>query len=248
MKTVLITGCSKGIGLEFARQYANAGWRVIATYREAPTEALERLQADADDLRLAECHVDSIEGIEKLAVSVADTPIDVLISNAGLMGRGGGPADQKGELFGSLDYELFDEYMATNVRGPAKLIERLVGNVSRSETRKIVVISSGAGSFGMPSPLPGSYWYKASKSALNMVVRNMAKDLKSFGISVVLFHPGLVMTERLEPMRERILSMSGQERPFETNQAVANMIATIERADPEGNARFVKNDGSEMPW
>ena len=248
MKTALVTGTSKGIGLEFAKQYAALGWRVVATYRGSPTEALERLNQSAENVNLIDVNIANLNEIDQVAEALGETQIDALISNAGMMGRGGGPEAQVGEHIGTLDYDLFDEYMAINVRAPAKLIEALLGNLKRSENGKAIVISSGAGSFGMPATLPGNYWYKASKAALNMVMRNVANDLRPAGVTVLMFHPGLVLTERLAPMREKILKMSGQEKPFETVEAVANMIATIDRAGLEDSGRFVRNDGSEMPW
>jgi len=248
MKTVLITGTSKGIGLEFAKQYAQNDWQVIATYRGTPSEALAKLNDEYEAVKLADCDLSKAEEIDALAASLQGVPIDVLISNAGLMGRGGGPEAQMGERIGTLDYDLFDLYMATNVRAPAKLVEALLENLNKSDVKKVAMISSGAGSFGMPATLPGNYWYKASKAALNMVMRNMATDLKPEGISLVMLHPGLVITERLEPMREKIIKMSGQEKPYETQEAVSNMIATIDQTRVEETGKFVKNDGSEMPW
>ncbi len=248
MKTALITGTSKGIGLEFAKQYGAKDYNVIATYRGELSAGLQSLKENNENIWLMDCSLDDLDQIDQMAENLADQDIDVLISNAGLMGREGGPAAQIGERIGTLDYGLFDLYMATNVRAPAKLVECLLENVKRSKDKKIAIISSGAGSFGMPATLPGNYWYKASKAALNMIMRNMADDIRSAGVTLLNFHPGLVITERLEPMRDMIMKMSGQEKPFETSEAVANMIETIDRSSIEQSGSFVRNDGSKMPW
>ncbi|GAB5486959.1 MAG: SDR family oxidoreductase [Parasphingorhabdus sp.] len=248
MQTVLVTGTSKGVGLEFTKQYLERGSRVIATYRGEPSAALQELKNNNENIWLIDCSLDSLDEIDRMAEILAGQEIDILISNAAIMGRAGGPAAQVGERIGTLDYDLFDLYMATNVRAPAKLVESMLENIKSGNEKKIAMISSGAGSFGMPATLPGNYWYKSSKAALNMVMRNIANDLKPEGVTLLNFHPGLVITERLEPMRDMIMKMSGQEKPFEPHDAVASMITTIERATVDDSGRFVRNDGSDMPW
>lgn len=99
----------------------------------------------------------------------------------------------------------------------------------------------------MPGP-PGMYWYKASKSAVNMLMKNAARDLKESGVTVLTFHPGLVLTDRLAPMREKIMSMPGQEKPFEPDEAVAGMIDVISNATLDDSGRFVGNQGQTIPY
>lgn len=248
METVLITGTSKGIGLEFAKQYTSKGCRVYGTYRGQPSQSLEALNAEAKNFSLVKCDLGSLAEIDQLAESLADTPLDTIISNAGVMGRGGPPGAPNGEQIGELDYDLFDLYMSVNVRAPAKLAERLRDNLKEGASPKFVAISSGAGSFGMTATLPGNYWYKSSKAALNMVMRNIAVDLKLAGVTVLTLHPGLVLTERLAPMRDKILSMPTQEKAFEPQEAVANMIKAISAATIDDTGRFIRNDGTTMPW
>ena len=247
MPTVLITGASKGIGLEFARQYANLNWTVIATRRSDRDDGLSKLAAERLNVLIKPLDVDDLGAIDRLANQFKTDPIDLLINNAGRMGDGNDPTAQTGEMFGSLKYELMDEYFRTNVRGPVKMMEAFRDNILASTQKKMVTISSGAGSFAMPGP-PGLYWYKASKSAVNMLMKNVARDLKKDGVTVLTFHPGLVLTERLAPMRSKIMKMSGQEQPFETDEAVKGMINVISKATIEDSGRFVGNQGQTIPF
>ena len=248
MPTILITGASKGIGLEFTRQYAKFGWHVIPTYRGEMPETLASLQQEYPEVTPEHLDVDDLHYIDALATRLAGKPIDVLLNNAGRMGGPGGPQAQTGESFGTLDYELLDAYIHTNVRAPIRMAEAFLENLQLGVEKKIITISSGAGSFGMPATLPGLYWYKASKSAVNMIMRNLARDLKEQGITVVNFHPGLVITERLAKMREKLVAMSGQEKPYELDEAVKNMMSVIAELRIEDSGRFIKNTGEDMPW
>lgn len=247
MPTVLITGASKGIGLEFARQYAAANWTVIATRRSDRNDGLAQLASEHANVLVKHLDVDDLESIDRLANQFSGDPIDVLINNAGRMGDGNDPTAQFGEKFGTLQYELMDEYFRTNVRGPIKMLEAFRDSVMASTHKKMVTISSGAGSFAMPGP-PGMYWYKASKSAVNMLMKNAARDLKESGVTVLTFHPGLVLTDRLAPMRAKIMSMPGQEKPFEPDEAVAGMINVIANATLSDSGRFVGNQGQTIPY
>lgn len=247
MPTVLITGASKGIGLEFARQFAELNWTVIATRRSAKDDGLSKLAKERANILIKPLDVDDLDAIDRLANQFSGDPIDVLINNAGRMGDGNDPTAQFGEMLGSLNYELMDAYFRTNVRGPIKMLEAFRESVIASTHKKMVTISSGAGSFSMPGP-PGLYWYKASKSAVNMLMKNAARDLSKEGVTVLTFHPGLVLTERLAPMRSKIMKMPGQEKPFEPDEAVAGMIKVILTATLEDSGRFLGNQGQTIPY
>ncbi|MEL7536557.1 MAG: SDR family oxidoreductase [Pseudomonadota bacterium] len=248
MPTVLITGATKGIGLELATQYAAAGWTVYATHRGGGFDALATLGSDLDNVLLAELDVDDLDAIDRLAEQLSGVAIDVLINNAGRMGDGNDPSAQTGEMFGTLRYSLFDEYLRTNARGPIKMLEAFLPHVRSSSYKKMVTISSGAGSFGMPPGPPGLLWYKASKAAVNMLMVNAAKALQRDEITVLTFHPGLVLTERLKPMREKLLKISGQEKPFEVADAVRGIIQAIDSATPADSGSFLGNQGQSLPF
>jgi NAD(P)-dependent dehydrogenase (short-subunit alcohol dehydrogenase family) len=204
MATVLITGANQGIGLEFARQYAARGWTVLATHRRTNTPpALATLAAKHPAVRIERLDVSDPAQIEALATRLEGLPIDVLINNAGLVRTD--PLDQPSgntnQMFGTLDFDLLDDFIHTNVAGPLKMAEALIGNVEAGQQKKIIAISSAAGCVSMPpfmpngSPVPDHYWYRISKAALNNAMRLLAAQFEKTGVTVVMFHPGGVQVE-----------------------------------------------------
>lgn len=200
--TVLITGANRGLGFEFARQYAADGWNVIATARKP--EAADDLQALAEEysgVTIEQLDVLDLDRIDALAAKYADQPIDVLLNNAGISGN-----PMPGQMFRKLDYDLFDDFMQTNARGPLKMSEAFLKHVEASEQRKIVVVSSRAGLFSQfGAAARGTYFYRASKTALNMLMLQVADDVKRRGITVVMLNPGLVDTQnQLTELNEKL--------------------------------------------
>ena len=131
--TVLITGASRGIGFELARQYAELGWGVIATCRDpAAATALQGLALNFNNVLIEQLDVTDFDEMDALAARYKGVPIDVLINNAGILG---GNDRQK---FGTFDYAAFDEVMAVNVVGPIRMVELFVDNVAMSEQKKIM--------------------------------------------------------------------------------------------------------------
>ncbi|OGT83985.1 MAG: hypothetical protein A3G96_05500, partial [Gammaproteobacteria bacterium RIFCSPLOWO2_12_FULL_52_10] len=198
-ETVLITGSNQGIGFEFAKQYAANGWTVIATHRRLTTpDSLISLAATYPKVRIERMDVTDAEQIEALGAKLKGMPIDILLNNAGLVRTD--PLDKPGgntnQLFGTLDYQLLDDFIHTNVAGPLKITETFIENVKASRQKKIVAISSAAGSVSVPpfmpngSPIPDHYWYRISKAALNSAMRLISAQFKDDGITVVMFHPG----------------------------------------------------------
>ena len=114
--TVLITGCSRGIGLEFARQYAAKGWQVIASCR-TPESASELTAAAANfpSMTIETLDVTQHQMIDALAEKYLDTPVDVLINNAGISGG------YKHQVFGGIRYDHFSDVFATNFMAPLKM-------------------------------------------------------------------------------------------------------------------------------
>jgi NAD(P)-dependent dehydrogenase (short-subunit alcohol dehydrogenase family) len=239
MPTVLITGASRGLGLEFARQYAADGWRVIACARR-PAEAAELNElASGSGGRLTVHAVDVGEHaqIEALARELDGTPIDVLINNAGVMGRES--FAEKGlatQSFGHSDYEDWERTLRINVLGPMKMAEALVDNVAASAQRKIVTLTSIVGSMGQ-SRFGGLYAYRSSKSAANSVMKAMSVDLKPRGIIAAPLHPGWVRTE-----------IGGPRGELDVATSVAGLRKVIAALTPADAGRFLQWDGRELPW
>jgi NAD(P)-dependent dehydrogenase (short-subunit alcohol dehydrogenase family) len=247
--TVLITGANQGIGLEFAKEYAARGWTVIATHRRPTTPAeLAVLAAKYPKVRIERLDVTDAAQIEALGKKLKGVPIDVLLNNAGLvrtdpLDKPGGNANQR---FGTLDYKLLDEFIHTNVAGPLKITETFIDNVKASRQRKIIAISSAAGSVSVPpfmpngSSVPDHYWYRISKAALNSAMRLLSAQFKNDGVIVVMFHPGGVQVESFGNVK-----LAGFVPPAE---AVGKMIKTIGGLTLKDSGRFMDNDGKDHPW
>ncbi|MEO8223633.1 MAG: SDR family oxidoreductase [Gammaproteobacteria bacterium] len=231
---VLITGANRGIGLEFARHYAGRGYRVLATCR-SPSAAAE-LQALAG--KFPAVTVDTLDvldhaGVDALALKYADLPIDILLNNAGI---GGGGDNQ---LFTRLNYGVFEEVMAVNAVGPIKVCEAFLKHVQASRQKKMITVSSSQGSIGKVDA-PRLYWYRASKAAVNMLMANLAVQLKSRGITIGLVTPGATDTDFMKGLPKRML------RPVA--DAVTDMAREIDRFDVSRTGQFVDTTGAVLPW
>jgi len=240
MPTVLITGANRGLGLEFARQYAAAGWQVIACARQpADATALAALAAASDGhVAVEPMDVTDHASVDAAARRLEDRAIDVLLNSAGTMGRGTrGAAGFPTNTFGVLDYADFEDILRVNVVGPLKVTEAFIGHVERSAHRKCVAISSLVGSIADNSS-GGLYAYRASKAALNAVMKSLAIDLGGKrGVIVAMLHPGWVRTD-----------MGGPRASLDATPSVAGMIKVIGGLDAACSGRFWQHDGRELPW
>jgi len=234
--TVLVTGSSRGMGFELARQYAEKGWTVIATCRTPKqADALQALAARKTNIIVEEMDVTNEVEIEALATKYQNTPIDVLINNAGIFGY------EDLQSFEVLDYETFVQVMAVNVYGPLKVSQAFAEPVAASELKKIVTLTSGLGSMSLTEQRGGYYFYRASKASANIIGRTLAADLRDRGILIGLFNPGIVNTDFL-----KWTSYAGP--TIEPAEAVTKLIGFIENLNQENNAVMTNHDGTTMPW
>jgi len=250
-ETVLITGANSGIGLEFTKQYAEKGWAVIATHRRQGVPAtLAELTAEFPNVRVETLDVTNVEQARALAGKLADTPIDVLINNAGVYNDRSGCGQDDGcagnwttQSFGRFDYGLLDTIMAVNIKGPLIVSEAFYENVKASRQKKIVAISSSNGTITgeLPSPRPGATFYRMSKAALNREMQIVASSVRGDGVTVVILNPGPTLTEHQEYLRGNAIML-------ETSFTVGHMIDTIDRATIETSGRFLRYDGEPEAW
>jgi NAD(P)-dependent dehydrogenase (short-subunit alcohol dehydrogenase family) len=226
MPTVLITGAARGLGLDFTKQYAAKGWKVLACARKP-----DGLQGIKGDIHHHALEVTDYKAVKALAAKLKDEKIDVLICNAGVGGERGSNAQD----LGTLDPELWRHIFEVNTLAPLMMAEAFVEHVARSQQKKMIGISSILGS--ITNNNGGRYFYRASKTALNMEWSVLAKDVEAKGIICVALHPGWVQTD-----------MGGPTATLTIDQSVPGMVKVIDGLKPSDNGRFLQYDGGELPW
>ncbi|MFQ5954866.1 MAG: SDR family oxidoreductase [Kiloniellales bacterium] len=226
MTSVLITGANRGLGLEFARQYAADGWRVFATCRDP--EATAALAAVAGDVQLYRMDVTFGREVADTARQLAGEPIDLLLNNAGIIGP-------RSMGFGQIDYEAWAEVMAVNTLAPIRVAEAFADHVAASDWKRMAFITSSMGSIAGGG---GGYTpYRSSKAALNAAVVSLTGDLAARGITAVVIHPGWVKTD-----------MGGPGAALTPARSVAAMRRVFQRLTAADAGRFFNHDGATVPW
>ena len=223
-QTVLITGANRGLGLEFARQYKDAGWRVIGTARD-PQDAQE---LKALGVRVMQLDVASQDSVAALAAELGDEPIDLLINNAGIFPR-----------VGKLDEIDFDDYnrtLAVNTVGPVRVTRALLPSLRAGKLKIIAGLSSNLGSIA-ENERGNFYGYRESKAALNMFTKTLAAELGPEGFTCIVLTPGWVQTD-----------MGGPNATLTPEESIAGMKAVLDRLTPADNGTFWSYNGSQMPW
>ena len=227
MPSVLITGANRGLGLEFTRQYAADGWRVFAACRD-PAGARD-LAAVEGDVSAETLDVDDGPQVAALANKLSGQPIDVLINNAGIYGP-------KGVTRDTVVYDAWGQVFRTNAMSPLAVSAAFAANVAQGGQKKIITLSSIMGSIA-ENDSSGDFIYRSSKAAVNAVMKSLAGDLKSEGITVVVVHPGWVRTD-----------MGGPDASIEAPESVTGMRAVIAGLKESDSGRFLNYDGTEIPW
>ena len=232
--TVFITGSSRGIGLELARQYAARGWTVIATCRTPGTAAdLQAVASAHDSVVIERLDVLDFARIDELAEQYRGTPIDVLINNAGI---GGGAQNQ---IYGKINYDVFEDVMNVNVKAPLKIAEAFINHVAESDHKKIMTISSSEGSIGMTGGPGRNYFYKPSKTAVNMIMHNLSKAVAGKGVIVGMINPGAVATDFMKGVPMYLMP---------PEESVIQVIRVIDSYTIETSGRFMNYNGEELAW
>ena len=230
MATVMITGVSRGIGLELLRGYANDGWTVIGTCRSKTTAPEAVALADEHaSVSLYELDVSDDAAVASLAECLASTPVDVLILNAGVMGK-------DSMKLGEIQADDFRAVLDVNVVAQAMCLQAFAPMVAASARRIIVGMGSFLGSMGCNSD--GSlYSYRAAKAGLHAIMVSASHDLRDQGVTAIVMHPGWVQTD-----------MGGENATITTEQSVSGMRAVIEGLKPEDSGRLLTYAGEELPW
>lgn len=238
MATILVTGASRGIGLELARQYLAAGDRVIATCRrpELATGLQVLAAAHAGMLQIEALDVTDFAAVDTLAVRLAGTTIDILINNAGDIG----PRDPDRrriveQRFGTLNYAEWRRVLDVNMLAPIKVAEAFAPHVAVAKRPRLVFVSSTTGSNAEGQyPL---FIYCSSKAGLNKCVTMLAMALKDRGVTCLAVCPGHVKTE-----------LGGDGAVLEVGESVRGLRAVIDHAGPVQSGQFIRYNGETIAW
>lgn len=227
METVLITGASRGIGLELTKRFLGLNYKVISTYRDQPSVELEKLLS-YESLSLVELEVTDEASIDKLESYLMGTKIDILINNAGVKG----PVDQSMTAIKSQDWL---NTFAINSIAPLMISRTVLKNMEKSENPRIITISSQMGAINTDSI--GLYAYRSSKTAVNKIMKILALELKEQNIAVCLIHPGWVITD-----------MGGQDAEITVDESVTGIVNLVSNLTMEHSGKFLTWQGNEHVW
>jgi len=232
-RRVLVTGASRGIGLEYARQWLAADARVFALARdpEGSDGLMELASGHPDRLVPVRCDVaedDSVAAARRRVGEETDG-LEIVINNAAIMGSH--------DDLESLTLDGVRRAFEVNALGPLRVTRAFLDLLRAGERpRRIVNMTSLMGSID-DNRSGDAYAYRLSKAALNMATRSMAVDLADDGIVAVVLHPGWVRTD-----------MGGENARLPVEEAVASLVRTIESLDRDRSGGFYDRDGEPLPW
>lgn len=227
---ILITGASRGIGLELVKQYADIGYCVLACYRanKIPETLIEE-KNKYQNIETFKVDVANIDEIKNLSKALNSKPIDILINNAAVWG----PTNQE---LNNINIKDWLSIFQTNTIGAFLITQELLSNVLKSFRKIIVNISSNMGSMEQNTE-GGTYIYRSSKAALNSITKSLAIDLKSQGVIVVSINPGWVKTD-----------MGGPSAILNVEESVRHIIKTLDSITLKDSGTFINYDGKKLPW
>jgi NAD(P)-dependent dehydrogenase (short-subunit alcohol dehydrogenase family) len=227
-KTVLLIGASRGLGFAMVEEYLKRGWRVIATGRESSTEKLRQLSASTEGALEVEAVDITLAGqVAALLSRLKDRQLDVLFVNAGVK-------NDDGETIADVSTEEFVRVMVTNALSPMRIVEAFQHLVRPTGT--IGVMSSGQGS--LTNNTNGNYEvYRASKAALNMLMRSFAARHQDDPKTLLLMAPGWVRTD-----------MGGPGARLSIEESIPNLLSTIEAYEGRSGLHYLDYLGRVVPW
>ena len=220
MRTFIVTGANRGIGLEICRQLKRRGDRVIACCRHRSKE-LEKLNVQIEE----DVDISSAKSVEDIASKLKNEKIDILINNAGIF---------RDDHIQHLDYDDIFEQFKVNAVGALRMSMAFLNNLQ--DGGKIALISSYMGSIAENS-YGTTYGYRMSKAALNMAGVSLSHDLKSKGVAVGIFHPGYVRTD-----------MTSYNGAIDPPESARGLITLIDGLNLTNSGTFWHTNGTQLPW
>ncbi|HEY4124634.1 MAG TPA: SDR family oxidoreductase [Rhizomicrobium sp.] len=224
MTTILITGANRGIGLEFVKQYVTDGADMIACCREpAKASALKAIKG----VRVLALDVGDSASVAVLKNELGDTPIDIVINNAGV--------SSPKSTDGTIDVDAWLATFRVNSVAPVLVAHALKPNLMKGRDKKLVTITSQLGSIANDSG--GFQPYSATKAAVNSLMHSLSKTWARDGICIGIFHPGWVQTD-----------MGGPSAPLKVEDSVKGLRARIAELDAARSGTYRDYANHEIPW
>lgn len=220
MKNIIVTGANSGIGLSLCKHYQQQGWQVYGACRN-PSDELENLNINV----INNIDVTNANSVELLKNTLSGVNIDLLINNAGVL---------KDEVLGDINFDSIQTQIEVNAYGPLRITQALQDNLINGS--KIAMITSRMGSIA-DNTSGGRYGYRMSKAALNIASVSIAHDLAHKGVSVGIFHPGLVGT--------RMIGGYGDITP---DQAAERISQRVDELNLNNSGGFWHSNGDKLPW
>ncbi|MEJ2138351.1 MAG: SDR family oxidoreductase [Gammaproteobacteria bacterium] len=232
MPTTLITGANRGLGLEYARQYAALGWDVIACTRQPQAETLRSL--DAARVKIFQLDVTDHSAVDALAAELRGTAVDVLVNNAGTTGPKGAPECIEYSGVDNTDYEIWRQVLEVNLLGAFKIATAFRPHLTLAERGILVNMSSDLGSIAQ-NTMGNMYSYRSSKAALNLLTKSLAIDCPEF--ITVSMAPGWCRTD-----------LGGMGAEIDPADSVREQIESLAAVTSEQSGTFIDRFGKPVPW
>ncbi|WP_440056979.1 SDR family oxidoreductase (plasmid) [Pseudoalteromonas sp. T1lg65] len=230
MKTILITGANRGIGLALTKTYLQGGWHVIATCREPQyATELNELMPTFPELQVFALNMINYEQMEELSEKLAPVKLDIVLNNAGVYGP-------KEYGFGEVDIDEWREVLEVNVIAPMRLAELFYTHLMQGEDKIFAVLSSKLASNTLNTE-GGGYIYRCTKAALNSIVKSLSNDLLPEGIRTAALHPGWVKTD-----------MGGPDAPLSTEESATGLKSVLDHFSDAQSGGFYDYQGEAIPW
>lgn len=235
-RTALVTGASRGLGLEYCRQLAGAGWQVLAAARDPAGSGPLRELAGAQAGRVRLLTLDVVNGgdVARVAGELATTPVDMLVNNAGTFGPEGSPGGMRYQSLAHMDYAIWRDILDVNLFAPFRLTVALAPSLRLAARPLVVMVSSDLGSIAN-NRMGHSHAYRTSKAGLNMLTKGIANEWRD--LIVVSMAPGWCRTE-----------LGGEEAEIDPAESVAAQLRTFEGLTAADSGRFLDRFGATVAW
>lgn len=229
MKTALIVGASRGLGLGLTERFLERGWRVIATSRRPEERRLGELTDRSEGrLTLETVDIDDFVTVEALHERLATHRLDLVFVNAGV-------THERWQTIADVPTQTFQRLMLTNALSPMRFVERFYDLVPANGT--IGVMSSGQGSITNNVRVTGWEIYRASKSALNQLMRSFAARHLDDPRTLLLIAPGWVRTD-----------LGGHDAALSVEESTRGVVDVVEAQAGRPGLRFLDHRGDTVPW